>query len=158
MDDLVIGGPVLSRTRRGRRLAVAAVCCGSILAAMAGCGASRPGGGAGPSGGQPGRVELSYRLDGPRSNRVRVPVGTELVITLQRAPGYAWSAVESLRPAVVTVLRSGRGATVTATARAVAAGEAELRWTSSFTGDPFGPPTLLWRLAVTVGSSAALAG
>src|SRR5215472_1907725 len=27
---------------------------------------------------------------------------------------------------------------------------AELRWTSSFTGDPYGPPTSLWRLTVTV--------
>ena len=154
MDDPAIGWPAPSRARCGRRLAVVAACCGSILAAMAGCGASRPGGRAG----QPGRVELSYRLDGPRSNHVRVPVGTELVITLQKAPGYAWGAVESLRPEVVTVLRGGRGATVTVTARAVAAGEAELRWTSSFTGDPFGPPTLLWRLAVTVRSSAERAG
>lgn len=72
------------------------------------------------------------------------------MITLEKAPGYAWTAVESLRPQVVTVLRSGRGATVTAVARAMADGEAELRWTSSFTGDPYGPPTLLWRLTVSV--------
>lgn len=96
------------------------------------------------------RVELTYRLDGPPPAAVSVRAAAELVITLRAAPGYAWTAVESLAPQVVTVLRSGRGATVTATARAEAAGEAELRWTSSFTGDPFGPPTRLWRLTVTV--------
>ena len=89
-------------------------------------------------------------MDGPQSGSLGVRVGAELVITLQKAPGYAWTAVESLRPQVVNVLRSGHGATATATARAVTAGEAELRWSSSFTGDPFGPPTLLWRLTVTV--------
>ena len=71
-------------------------------------------------------------------------------ITLRESPGYAWSAVGSLSPHVVTVSRSGHGATVTATARATRAGTAELRWTSQFTGDRFGPPTRLWRLTVTV--------
>jgi hypothetical protein len=89
-------------------------------------------------------------MDGPRSDSLCVRASTELVITLRKAPGYVWAAVESLRPQVVTVLQSGHGMTVTATARAVSAGEAELRWSSSFAGDPFGPPTLLWRLTVTV--------
>jgi hypothetical protein len=89
-------------------------------------------------------------MDGPRSGSLCVRVGTELAITLQKAPGYAWTAVESLQPQVVNVLRSGRGTSATATGRAITAGEAELRWSSSFTGDPFGPPTLLWRLTVTV--------
>jgi hypothetical protein len=97
-----------------------------------------------------GRVELSYRLDGPTQGHVCVRAGAELIITLRQSPGYAWSAVASLSPHVVTMSRSGHGATVTATARAKHAGKAELRWTSSFTGDRFGPPTLLWRLTVTV--------
>jgi len=102
--------------------------------------------------GRAGKVELSYRLDGPRPGSVRVRAGTELVITLEETGGYAWTAVESLHPTVVRVLRSGRGPKVIAVAVAVASGDAELRWTSSFTGDPHGPPTLLWRLAVTVAS------
>lgn len=97
-----------------------------------------------------GRVELSYRLQDSRSGRVCVKAGAELVIKLQESPGHAWTAVESLSPHVVLVLHSGRGASLTATARAVTPGEAELRWTSSFTGDRFGPPTLLWRLTVVV--------
>ena len=110
----------------------------------------RPDAGSSYPGGMAGKVELSYRLDGPLPGSVCVPAGTELVITLEETRGYAWTAVESLHPKVVRVLRSGRGPKVTAVARAAAAGEAELRWTSSFTGDPHGPPTLLWRLTVTV--------
>jgi hypothetical protein len=97
-----------------------------------------------------GRVELSYRLDGPKQGRVCVRAGAELIITLRESPGYAWSAVESMSPRVVTVSRSSHGASATATARATHAGMAELRWTSQFTGDRFGPPTRLWRLTVTV--------
>lgn len=92
------------------------------------------------------------RSDGPRSGSLCVRAGTELVITLEETRGYAWTAVESLNPTIVRVLQSGRGPKATAVARAVAAGDAELRWTSSFTGDPYGPPTLLWRLMVTVAS------
>lgn len=149
---------VLLRVRRAMRLAAAVVCGGLILGGMAACGTSGPEGSRArapgssglPPGCKAGTVELSYRLDGPRSSSVCVRVGTELVITLEGAPGHAWSAVESLQQTVVRVLRSDRGATATAVARAVAAGDAELRWTSSFTGDPYGPPTLLWRLKVTV--------
>jgi hypothetical protein len=105
---------------------------------MAACGnfgpegsrAGAPGSSELPPGCQAGKVELSYRLDGPWPGSVCVRAGAELVITLERVPGYAWSAVESLQPRVVRVLRSGRGETVTA----VAAGDAELRWTSSFAG------------------------
>lgn len=117
-----------------------------ILGGMEGCGTL------GPEGSRVGTVQLSYRLDGPRPGSVRVRAGTELVITLEETGGYAWTAVESLHPTVVRVLRSSRGPKVTAVARAVAAGDAELRWASSFTGDPHGPPTLLWRLMVTVAS------
>ena len=149
---------VLLRARRASRLAAALLCGGLILVGMAACGASgREGGQAGapgspgvPPGCRAGKVELSYRLDGPRPGGVCVVAGTELVITLEETRGYAWTAVESLHPAVVRVLRSSQGPKVTAMARAVAAGDAELRWTSSFTGDPYGPPTLLWRLTVTV--------
>jgi hypothetical protein len=151
---------VLLRARRASRLATAVLCGGLILGGMAGCGnlgpeGSRAGtsGSSGlPPGCRAGRVELSYRLDGPRPGSVCVRAGTELVMTLEETRGYAWTAVESLHPTVVRVLRSGRGPRVTAVARAVAAGDAELRWTSSFTGDPHGPPTLLWRLMVTVAS------
>jgi hypothetical protein len=134
------------------------LCCGLILGGMAACGtlgpegsrAEPPGSSGLPAGCRSGRVELSYRLDGRRLSSVCVRAGAELVITLERAPGHAWTAVESLQPQVVRVLRSSRGETVTAVAHAGAAGTAELRWTSSFTGDPYGPPTLLWRLTVTV--------
>ncbi|MEU6507850.1 hypothetical protein [Streptomyces sp. NPDC046942] len=43
--------------------------------------------------------------------------------------------------------------TVRATVMAVGAGEAELRSTSSFRGDRFGPQTRLWRLLVDIGPS-----
>lgn len=107
----------------------------------------RPGSG---GAGAPERVELTYRLDGPSPGSVRVHVGAEIVITLEQAPGHAWTAVESLQPRVMTVQRSSEEAAVTTVARAVAAGNAQLRWASSFTGDPFGPPTKLWQLTVTV--------
>lgn len=134
------------------------LCGGLILGGMAGCGklgadgsgAGTPGSSGLPPGCRAGKVELSYRLDGPRPGSVCVRAGTELVITLEETRGYAWTAVESLHPTVVRVQQSGRGPKVTAMARAVAVGDAELRWTSSFTGDPHGPPTLLWRLAITV--------
>lgn len=153
-----IGWLVPLRAWRAARLATAVLCGGLILGCMVACGISGPEGsqaGAPGSSGPPpgcraGTVELSYRLHEPRSGSVCMQVGAELVITLEETPGYAWSAVESLQPTVVQVLRSGRGATVTAVARAAVAGEAELRWTSSFTGDAYGPPTLLWRLKVTV--------
>ena len=163
MREVAVSVPTISALvpqwpPRASRLAAAVLCCGLILGGVAACGSlgsegSQAGtpGSSGPSDGcRSGRVELSYRLDGPRMNSVCVRAGAELVITLERAPGHAWTAVESLQPQVVRVLRSGRGETVTAVAHAVAAGDAELRWTSSFTGDPYGPPTLLWRLTVTV--------
>lgn len=148
---------VLRRARRASRLAAAVLCSGLILGGMAACGASGREGGQERAPGVPpgclaGKVELSYRLDGPRPGSVCVRAGTELVITLEETRGYAWTAVESSHPAVVRVLRSGLGPKVTARARAVSPGDAELRWTSSFTGDPHGPPTLLWRLVVTVAS------
>lgn len=157
------GPPARLRTGTGRLILTWAVEFGLprlILGSMAACGnsgregsrAGAPGSSGLPPGCWAGKVELSYRLDGPRPGDVYVRAGTELVITLEETRGYAWTAVESLHPTVVQVLRSGRGPNVTAVARAVAAGDAELRWTSSFTGDPYGPPTLLWRLKVTVAS------
>ena len=59
--------------------------------------------------------------------------------------------MESSQDAVVSVagteIAGGDAATV---GRALKPGHAELRSTVSFTGDPFGPPTLLWRLVVRV--------
>jgi hypothetical protein len=79
-----------------------------------------------------------------------VHAGTTIAITLRSAPGYAWTKAQTSAPVVVSVATHATGDTATATAHAIKPGRAELRSTVSFTGDPYGPPTLLWRLIIDV--------
>jgi hypothetical protein len=97
-----------------------------------------------------GRVEVTYRPGDPRSAELRVRVGDEVVITLHGAPGYDWTPVEGAGGPLAIVDSDSCEGTARALARATDPGEAELRSTSSFRGDRFGPQTLLWRLAVRV--------
>jgi hypothetical protein len=98
-----------------------------------------------------GRVEVFYRMGAPQPAELCVHIGTEIVITLRGAPGYKWTPVRSSDLAVVSVTATlTTEGVASATGNALTPGHAELRSTVSFTGDPFGPPTLLWRLAVRV--------
>jgi hypothetical protein len=96
-------------------------------------------------------VEISWRIGEPQPGELCVHVGTEIVITLRGAPGYKWTPVRSSGHAVVSVSTTlTTEGVASATGRALTPGHAELRSTVSFTGDPFGPPTLLWRLIIRV--------
>jgi hypothetical protein len=87
----------------------------------------------------------------PQPGELCVHAGTEVVITLRGAPGYTWTPVRSSAPAVVSVSATlTTDGVASATGHALTPGQAELRSTTSFTGDPFGPPTLLWRLIIRV--------
>lgn len=112
-------------------------------------------GGAGPAGPCPGGLVSFVHLPGdPWSAEVCVAVGARLRISLRPARGYRWTAVESTDPAVGAVTSSdvGPDGAATATVHAVGAGTVILRATTAFAGDPFGPPTRLWRLTVRVSS------
>jgi hypothetical protein len=98
-----------------------------------------------------GRVVVTYRPGDPLSSRVRVQVGDEVVVTLYGPPSYGWTPVESVSGLLAVVEAGSTEGTVRAVVRATGPGEAELRATSSFRGDRFGPQTRLWRLLVDVG-------
>lgn len=76
--------------------------------------------------------------------------GGEVAVTLYGAPAYGWTPVE-VTSGPLTVIDAGVDeGTARAIVRATAPGEAELRSTSSFRGDRFGPQTRLWRLTVHI--------
>jgi hypothetical protein len=101
-----------------------------------------------------GPVRIEYQAgDGP-SGEVRVLPGTEIEITLKGAPAYGWSPVSGVAPVLVVVSESIVEGTVRAVLRAESPGTTELRSTSSFTGDRFGPQTRLWKLRVCVTGAA----
>lgn len=149
-------------TRPGRLLPAALAL--AVAAGATACGASigsRPhqterttptpaSSGSNPPGCVSGRAEISYQMGEPQPGQLCVRVGTELVITLHGPPGYKWTDVQSAEPAVVSVVTHATRGTATATGRALAPGHSELRSTVSFTGDPFGPPTRLWRQTIRV--------
>jgi hypothetical protein len=97
-----------------------------------------------------GRVEVTYRPGDPPGSPLRVRVGDEVVITLHGSPGYGWTPVESTNGVMVVIEAGSSEGTVRAVVRANGPGEGELRATSSFQGDRFGPQTRLWRLLVGV--------
>jgi hypothetical protein len=86
----------------------------------------------------------------PQPAELCVHAGTDIVITLRGAPGYNWTPVESSEPTVVSVITHQTRDVATATGHALMPGLCEFRSTVSFTGDPYGPPTLLWRQIVRV--------
>jgi len=77
-------------------------------------------------------------------------VGAELSITLTGPSGYAWTAVTSSDQSSAAVMSSAGGGTGRATVRVLAPGSAVLRATTSFTADPYGPPTQLWQLTLRI--------
>jgi hypothetical protein len=86
----------------------------------------------------------------PQSSELRLRVGDEVSVTLYGSPAYGWAPVEVAAGPLTLIETTAVGGTVRATVRATAAGETELRSTSSFRGDRFGPQTRLWRLHVHV--------
>jgi hypothetical protein len=95
-------------------------------------------------------VEIVYRPGDPPSSPLYMRSGTELVITLHGSPGYGWTPIEVVAGRLAVIESEADEGTATATVRATGPGEAELRSTSSFRGDRFGPQTRLWRLLVSV--------
>ncbi len=98
-------------------------------------------------------MEVVHRPGDPPEPPLHVRMGDEVHITLRGSPAYGWTPVEVVAgPLTVTAAETTDG-TVRATVRAAGVGEAELRSTSSFRGDRFGPQTRLWRLLVDIGPS-----
>ena len=99
-----------------------------------------------------GVVEVSYQPGDARVGELCVRVGTEITVTLHGSSGYKWTPVTSSDAVIAVVVSSTGGGTGQALVRATAAGDAVLRATTSFTADPYGPPTRLWQLTVHVES------
>ncbi|MCX4425899.1 hypothetical protein [Streptomyces mirabilis] len=96
------------------------------------------------------RVEVTHRPGDAQNSSLRVRVGDEVLVTLHGSPGYGWNPVEVVAGPLTIADAGAVEGTVRATVRATGAGEGELRSTSSFRGDQFGPQTRLWRLLVHV--------
>jgi hypothetical protein len=100
------------------------------------------------NGDEPVRVE--YRAGDPLSGGLRVRQGADIGVTLHGSPTYGWLPIVGAEGPLVMVSQSVSEGTVEAVLRAQGSGEVELRSTSAFTGDRFGPQTRLWRLTVHV--------
>jgi hypothetical protein len=100
-----------------------------------------------------GHAQVYYKMGQPPPTALCVHVGTEIVLTLQGSPGYVWTPMTSTVPGIVSVAArttDGVAAASAATGHALTVGDAELRSAASFSGDPHGPPTLMWSLIVRV--------
>lgn len=95
-------------------------------------------------------MDVVHRPGDPPGRPLRVRVGDEVVVTLHGSPAYAWTPVEVVAGPMAVISAGTDDGTAQARVRAAGAGEAELRSTSSFSGDRFGPRTRLWRLLVHV--------
>jgi hypothetical protein len=97
-------------------------------------------------------VTFVHHPGDPWSAQQCLSAGAQLKITLLAARGYWWTIVASTDPAVAAVTSSAvlADGTTEATVRALTAGTAELSASTSFTGDPYGPPTRLWRLTLRI--------
>ena len=78
-----------------------------------------------------------------------VAAGEEITVTLEGSTAYGWSHV-SVEGQLSLLQQAESEGTVTARVLAVAPGAGEVRSSSSFRGDRFGPHTRLWRLRVEV--------
>ncbi|MEV5878368.1 hypothetical protein AB0L75_29915 [Streptomyces sp. NPDC052101] len=96
------------------------------------------------------RVDIVHRPGDPPSEPVRIRVGEEIAVALHGSPAYGWAPVEIVSGPLGVVDAEAAEGTIRAVVRATGAGEAELRSTSSFRGDRFGPRTRLWRLLVHI--------
>jgi hypothetical protein len=97
-----------------------------------------------------GVIEVSYHPGDARVGELCVHVGAELSMTLYGSSGYAWTAVTSSDQGTAAIISSSGGNIGRATVHAVAAGSSVLRATTSFTADPYGPPTQLWQLTLNI--------
>lgn len=95
-------------------------------------------------------MDVVHRPGDPPAQPLRVQVGDEVVVTLHGSPAYAWTPVELVGGPMAVISADTGDGTTRVTLRATGTGEAELRSTSSFSGDRFGPQTRLWRLLVQV--------
>ena len=95
-------------------------------------------------------VEITYHPGDPQCPQLRLRVGDVVSVTLHGSPAYGWTPVEVVTGPLTLADTAAVAGTARAVVRATAAGEAELRSTSSFDGDRFGPRTRLWRLRVHV--------
>jgi hypothetical protein len=100
-----------------------------------------------------GRVEVVHRPGDPLPSPLRVRAGDEVVVRLNGSPGYGWARIEVVTGPSEVLTADLMEGSVRAVVRANGPGEAELRSTSSFRGDRFGPQTRLWRLLVHVEAS-----
>ncbi|MFF5016702.1 hypothetical protein [Streptomyces sp. NPDC001165] len=96
------------------------------------------------------QLEVVHRPGDPLAPLLHIQVGDEVAITLCGSAAYGWTPVEVVTGPLTVIAAETTDGTVRATVRAVGVGEAELRSTSSFRGDRFGPQTRLWRLLVHV--------
>ncbi|MFE2474179.1 hypothetical protein [Streptomyces mirabilis] len=99
-----------------------------------------------------GRVTVVHRPGDPPIPPLQVQVGDEVVVRLHGSPGYGWTPVEVVTGPLEVLTAELAEGNVRALVRANGPGEGELRSTSSFRGDRFGPQTRLWRLTVHVSS------
>lgn len=79
-------------------------------------------------------------------------VGSTITIDLEPARGYRWTEVRSsdARLAEVTATSTDPSGAAHAGVTARGAGDAVLSATTSYTPDPYGPPTRLWRLVLHI--------
>ncbi|MER6737619.1 hypothetical protein [Streptomyces puniciscabiei] len=96
------------------------------------------------------QVDVVHRPGDPPAPPLHVRVGDEVAISLCGSAAYGWTPVEVVTGPLTVIAAETTDGTVRATVRAAGVGEAELRSTSSFRGDRFGPQTRLWRLLVHV--------
>ncbi|MCX3060549.1 hypothetical protein [Streptomyces beihaiensis] len=96
------------------------------------------------------RLVVVHDPGGPRNVRLRMAVGQEVAVTLHGTPGYGWTPVEVVDGPLAVIAGEVCEGVARAVVRAVGPGRGEVRSTSSFRGDGFGPQTRLWRLAVSV--------
>ncbi|MFE8949751.1 hypothetical protein [Streptomyces sp. NPDC007856] len=99
-----------------------------------------------------GTVTVRYP---PADNPLRtacVHVGTTIHIILKPPPRYGWAPVTSSDPRTVPLLddHAAPDGTRSATACAAAAGTASLNSADTYTPDPHGPSSRVWRLTLTV--------
>ncbi|MCW2916946.1 MAG: hypothetical protein JWN52_5014 [Actinomycetia bacterium] len=107
---------------------------------------------ASPASCRSGQVVFVHHPGDPWEVAWCVKVGATITLTLEPGRGYRWTTVGTSAPrlAEVTATETDRSGTGHATVSVHDAGEAVLSASTSFTPDPNGPPTRLWRLALHI--------
>lgn len=107
---------------------------------------------AAPTSCRSGQVVFVHHPGDPWEVAWCVRVGATITITLEPARGYRWTTVGTSAPqfAEVTATDTDRSGAGHATVTVHDTGDAVLSASTSFTPDPHGPPTQLWRLALHI--------